>query len=122
MEALEVHYRRLSDHMGWEILPSAGLLRTVGGYLLGEERVDDGMAVFTALVRWYPQRPSSHTGLASALTAACRWDDARAHLHEARALALERGDEQGMAEVEAGMETLEAALEAGTTCGAGPGR
>jgi hypothetical protein len=122
MEALELHYRRLSDRIGWEVLPSADLFWNVGGYLVDEGRAEDGVDVFAALVSWYPRRPSSHVGLASALTAACRWDEARARLNEARALARESGDERDMARVEAGMESLEAALEAGTTCGADPGR
>lgn len=121
MEALAAHYRDWSERMGWEIEPPYELVADVGEYVLEEGRTEDGLAVFTALLRWFPQRPASHRWLARALTAACRWDEARTHLGHARSRAEAAGDEEGVARADRGFEALEEAVSAGTTCGAAGG-
>ena len=121
MDALREHYHGLTERMGWEVRPDDDLFWNVGGYLLEEDRAEDGVAVFTSLVEWYPDRASAHRGLAGALTAACRWDEARIHFGHARSRAEAAGDQDGVAAVDEGLQALEDAMAAGTGCGTGAG-
>ncbi|HSG49761.1 MAG TPA: alpha/beta hydrolase-fold protein [Longimicrobiales bacterium] len=120
MEALDAHYRGLSERMAWEVRPPADLFWNVGSYLLDEGRPEDGVAVFTALVRWYPDHSSSHRGLATALTADCRFDEARSHYGHALARAEASEDESGVAAVREGLTALDEAAAAGSSCGGDP--
>ncbi len=88
MKAVEAHYARLSDRLGWAITPPEVTVNALGYAALGERQIDDALEYLQANVRNYPESANAYDSLGEALEAAGRVDEALAKYEEA----IKRGE------------------------------
>lgn len=66
MEAIDRHYRSLSDRFGYEIPVPESAYNSFGYYLLGQERFEDAIEVFRLNVRLHPDSWNVYDSLGEA--------------------------------------------------------
>ena len=88
MKAVEAHYARLSDRLGWAITPPEVTINALGYAALGEHQVAEALEYLQANVRNYPDSANAYDSLGEALEAAGRFDEALAKYEEA----IKRGE------------------------------
>jgi uncharacterized protein len=81
--AVEAHYARLSDRLGWAITPPEATINALGYAAIAGRRVDEALEYLQANVRNYPDSANAYDSLGEALEAAGRLDDAMAKYEEA---------------------------------------
>jgi len=81
--AVEAHYARLSDRLGWAITPPEATVNALGYAALAQREIDDALEYLQANVRNYPDSANAYDSLGEALEAAGRLDDALAKYEEA---------------------------------------
>jgi predicted alpha/beta superfamily hydrolase len=64
--AVESHYKNLTARFGYTILPPEAVMNQVGYQLLGQNKMDEAIAVFKANVERYPNSANVYDSLAEA--------------------------------------------------------
>ena len=82
-KAVEAHYARLSDRLGWPITAPEATINALGYAALGARQFDEALAYLQANVRNYPDSPNAYDSLGEGLEAAGRLEDALARYEEA---------------------------------------
>ena len=82
-KAVEAHYARLSERLGWTITPPEATINALGYAAIAERQVDEGLEYLQANVRNYPNSPNTYDSLGEGLEAAGRLDEALAKYQEA---------------------------------------
>lgn len=75
-KAVEAHYAKLSDRLGWTITPPEATINQLGYAALGEHQFDEALEYLQASVRNYPDSPNAYDSLGEGLEAAGRLKDA----------------------------------------------
>jgi pimeloyl-ACP methyl ester carboxylesterase len=83
MKAVEAHYAKLSDRLGWTITPPEATINALGYATLAEHQIDEALEYLQANVRNYPDSANAYDSLGEGLEAAGRLDDALAKYEEA---------------------------------------
>jgi predicted alpha/beta superfamily hydrolase len=83
MKAVDTHYARLSDRLGWAITPPEATLNALGYAALAQHETDEALEYLQANVRNNPDSPNAYDSLGEGLEAAGRLDDALAKYGEA---------------------------------------
>ena len=83
MKAVEAHYAKLSDRLGWAITPPEATVNALGYAALAQREIDDALEYLQANVRNYPDSPNAYDSLGEGLEAAGRLDDALAKYEDA---------------------------------------
>ena len=83
MKAVDSHYARLSDRLGWTITPPEATVNALGYAALAQREIDEALEYFQANVRNYPDSPNVYDSHGEALEAAGRLDEAKAKYEEA---------------------------------------
>lgn len=83
MKAVEAHYAKLSDRLGWAITPPEVTVNALGYAALGERQIDEAVEYFQTNVGNYPDSANAYDSLGEGLEAAGRLDDALAKYEEA---------------------------------------
>lgn len=83
MKAVEAHYARLSDRLGWAITPPEATVNALGYAALGRREMDEAFEYLQANIRNYPDSANAYDSLGEALEASDRLDDALAKYEEA---------------------------------------
>jgi uncharacterized protein len=81
--AVEAHYARLSDRLGWTITPPEATINALGYATIADRQIDEGLEYLQANVRNYPNSPNTYDSLGEGLEAAGRLDEALAKYEEA---------------------------------------
>ena len=82
-KAVEAHYARLSDRLGWAITPPEATINALGYAAIADRQVDEALVYLQANVRNYPDSANAYDSLGEALEAAGRLDDAMEQYEEA---------------------------------------
>lgn len=83
MKAVETHYAKLSDRLGWAITPPEATVNALGYAALAEHEMHEALEYFQANVRNYPDSANAYDSLGEGLEAAGRLDAALAKYEEA---------------------------------------
>ena len=83
MKAVDAHYARLSDRLGWAITPPEATINALGYATIADRQIDEGLEYLEANVRNYPDSANAYDSLGEGLEAAGRLDDALAKYEEA---------------------------------------
>ncbi len=83
MKAVEAHYAKLSDRLGWAITPPEATINALGYATLAEHQVDEALEYLQANARNYPDSANAYDSLGEALEAAGRLDEALTKYEEA---------------------------------------
>ena len=95
-EAVEAHYRRLTERYGYPIQPPEGIVNNLGYFALGNGQVEEAIRVFRKNVESYPDSANVYDSLGEALEAKGDLNAAREHYAKAIALA-EKTDDRNLA-------------------------
>lgn len=82
-KAVEAHYARLSDRLGWPVTAPEATINALGYASIAERQIDEGLEYLQANVRNYPDSANAYDSLGEGLEAAGRLDDALARYEEA---------------------------------------
>lgn len=82
-KAVEGHYARLSDRLGWMITPPETTINALGYAAIAERQFDEGLEYLQANVRNYPNSANVYDSLGEGLEATGRLDEALARYEEA---------------------------------------
>ncbi len=82
-KAVQAHYARLSDRLGWQVTPPEPTINGLGFAALGAREFDYALEYLQANVRNYPDSANACDSLGEALEATGRLDDALARYEEA---------------------------------------
>lgn len=91
-KAIEDHFRKLSERLGFTLHPPEQLVNLIGYQLMGAGRVDDAFAAFKSNVERYPNSANVYDSLAEAYERNNKLDLARPLYEKAVALGKETGD------------------------------
>jgi predicted alpha/beta superfamily hydrolase len=69
LDAVEAHYRKLSDRLGWTVLPSEPTVNQLGYAALRTKQVADAVALFRLNVANYPESANVYDSLGEGLEA-----------------------------------------------------
>jgi hypothetical protein len=83
LKAVEAHYAKLSDRLGWAIAPPEATINALGYATIADRQIDEGLEYLQANVRNYPSSANAYDSLGEGLEAAGRLDDALAKYEEA---------------------------------------
>ena len=92
LEHVEMHYRRLSDRVGFSVLPPEDLLINIGVELFNSKRSDEAITVFRRNTEIYPGSPRAFDNLAVAYERTGRLKQARENFEKAFKAAGLRND------------------------------
>jgi predicted alpha/beta superfamily hydrolase len=80
---VESHYRKLSERLGWTVIPPEATVNLLGYAALGRKRLDEAVSLFRLNVRNYPESPNVYDSLGEGLEAAGRLPEALEQYEEA---------------------------------------
>ena len=83
LKAVEAHYAKLSDRLGWAVTPPEATINALGYAAVADGQFDEGLEYLQANVRNYPNSANVYDSLGEGLEAAGRLDDALAKYEEA---------------------------------------
>jgi uncharacterized protein len=83
LEAVESHYRSLSDRLGWKVLPPEVTVNLLGYGALGRKQVAEAVALFRLNVANYPDSANVYDSLGEGLEAAGQLREALEQYEEA---------------------------------------
>jgi len=92
IKAVEDHYRKLSERIGFTLHPPEALVNQVGYQLAGQGKMDEAIVAFKLNVERYPQSANVYDSLAEAYERSGKLDLARPNYERAVALGKENGD------------------------------
>jgi predicted alpha/beta superfamily hydrolase len=91
LDAVEAHYRKLSDRLGWTVLPSEPTVNQLGYAALRTKQVADAVALFRLNVANYPESANVYDSLGEGLEASGQLRVALENYEEA----VKRGEASG---------------------------
>jgi predicted alpha/beta superfamily hydrolase len=91
-KAVEEHFRKLSERMGYTLNPPEALVNQVGYQLMGAGRMEEAIAALKSNVERYPNSANVHDSLAEAYERSGRLDLARPGYERAVALGKQNND------------------------------
>jgi predicted alpha/beta superfamily hydrolase len=94
LEDLQAHFDGLSKRYGFTVTPPENTINQVGYQLLGQEKMDDAIAVFRYNVKLYPDSANVYDSLGEALENAGKLEEALANYSRAVDNASKIGDER----------------------------
>ena len=77
LEALDAHYAALSEKFGYEIITPEATVNSMGYRLLGQNKVEEAIAVLQRNVDAYPNSANVYDSLGDAYNAAERFEEAK---------------------------------------------
>ncbi len=113
-KAVEEHFRKLSERMGYTLNPPEPLVNQIGYQLLGAGRMDEAIAALKSNVERYPQSANVHDSLAEAYERSGKLDLARPGYERAVALGKENND-PNLQVYQTNLERVTGLLSKGTT-------
>ncbi len=90
--AIEEHYRKLSERMGFQLLPPEPLVNLAGYQLMGAGNIDEALIAFKANVERYPGSANVYDSLAEAYERGGKLDLAHANYEKAVAIGKRTND------------------------------
>jgi predicted alpha/beta superfamily hydrolase len=92
LRGLELHYRKLSQHYGYNIAVPEGLINSLGYQLVAAKRFDEAIAVFQRNVELYPDSSNTYDSLGEGYEGAGKFQLASENFNKAIQLARKNGD------------------------------
>lgn len=108
LEDVEMHYRRLSDRLGFPVLPPEDLLINIGVDLFNAKRIDQAIAAFRRNSEIYPNSPRAYDSLAVAYERTGRLKQARENFEKAYKAADLRNDPESAKTAKENLDRLAA--------------
>ncbi|HEU4596875.1 MAG TPA: alpha/beta hydrolase-fold protein [Pyrinomonadaceae bacterium] len=113
-KAVEAHYRKLSERLGFTLNPPEALVNQVGYQLMGAGQTEEAIAAFKSNVERYPQSANVYDSLAEAFERSGKLDLARPGYEKAVALGKENND-PNLQVYQTNLERVSGLLSKGTT-------
>ncbi|MFY3745507.1 alpha/beta hydrolase-fold protein [Anaeromyxobacter sp. Red801] len=107
LPAVERHYAKLSERLGWTVHPPEPVVEAAGRQAIRDGKLDDGIRALRQNAAWYPASAEAHDVLGMALARADRLDEAKRSFRTALDLA-ERAKDPGAAAYRAHLEAATA--------------
>lgn len=107
LPAVERHYARLSERLGWTVRPPEPVVEAAGRQAIRDGKLDDGLRALRQNAAWHPSSATAHDVLGMALARADRLDEAKGSFRTALALA-ERAKDPDAAAYRAHLEAATA--------------
>ncbi|MDQ3753890.1 MAG: alpha/beta hydrolase-fold protein [Acidobacteriota bacterium] len=113
-KAIEEHFRKLSERMGFTLHPPEALINQVGYQLMGQGKMDEAIVAFKSNVERYPQSANVYDSLAEAYERGAKLDLARPNYEKAVALGKESSD-PNLSIYQANLDRVAGLLSKGTS-------